>query len=163
VYQYFPTKDALISALISFHLKQRMADLDAAIASVQGLGAEEAAGKLVDHLIGSKRVMVKVESAMVRYFVRVGDLLSLTAMDEHMNGAVAKFLTALGTQVRPVNVELASFIISNALRSAVLLSVVQKPERLSEPEFRAELVRLVVNYLRPDGVVPGTDEPPRSP
>jgi AcrR family transcriptional regulator len=38
VYQYFPTKEALIASLIGFHLKQRMAELDAAIASVAGLG-----------------------------------------------------------------------------------------------------------------------------
>lgn len=149
VYQYFPTKEALIASLIGFHLKQRMAELDAAIASVAGLGAEPAAERLVDHLLGSKRSMVRVENAMLRYFVRVGDLPSLTAMDEHMNQAVARFLSGLGTQIRPVNLETASFLISNALRSAVLLSVVQKPERLSDPDFRNELVQLVVRYLRP--------------
>jgi hypothetical protein len=48
-----------------------------------------------------------------------------------------------------VDPALAAFIVFGALRSALLLSVLQHPERLEDPLFADELTRLVLGYLRP--------------
>lgn len=149
VYQYFPSKGALVSALLRYHLKQRMKELDESLLAAQGLTGEAAATKLVEGLVFEKRAKSKLELAMVRFFARAGDVAALTEMDEHMIASVRRFLEAQGTNIRPVNLDIASFVISNALRSAVLLSIVQKPERLADPEFKDELVRLLVGYLQP--------------
>ena len=52
------------------------------------------------------------------------------------------------------------FIVSNALRSAVLLTLIQTPERLHAPEFKAELVRLVTSYLTPEPPTPASGPAP---
>ena len=147
VYQYFPTKGALVSALISSHLRNRMDELDASLASVAGLSGEQAAEVLVESLLEEKRSRSRIETALLRYFVRAGDIGSLTEMDDRMNASVERFLRALGTTIRPVDTEIAAFVISNALRSAILMSLLQKPERLGEAAFKKELVALVVGYL----------------
>ena len=149
VYQYFPSKGALVTGLLRYHLKQRMAELDQALASVKGLSAEAAAEALVDGLLTEKRARSKVELAMVRYFARAGDLATLTEMDEHMYRVVREFLDSLGPAIRPADTAVASFLVCNTLRSAVLLSIVQKPDQLSAPAFKAELMRLLVGYLQP--------------
>lgn len=149
VYQYFPSKGALVSALLRYHLKQRMKELDDSLESARGLAGEAAAIKLVEGLVFEKRAKSKLELAMVRYFARAGDVAALTEMDEHMITSVRRYLESQGSNIRPANLDIASFVICNALRSAVLLSIVQKPERLADPEFKAELVRLLVGYLQP--------------
>jgi AcrR family transcriptional regulator len=155
VYQYFPSKGALVSGLLRYHLRQRMNQLDASLEAVRGLTGVEAATALVEGLLTEKRARSKLELAMVRYFARAGDLAALTEMDAHMLGSVAGFLRSLGPAIRPVNVEMAAFIISNALRSAVLLSIVQSPSRLEDPLFKQELIRLIVRYLEPDAETGG--------
>jgi AcrR family transcriptional regulator len=149
LYQYFPSKQALARALIRFHLERRMEALDQEVAAVAGLSGPEAAARLVSGLIGSVSIRRKVEHAILRSFCRVGDLLTLTELDDRMNATVEKFVRGLGDQVRPVDPKIAAFLISNTLRTAVLLSVLQQPDRLEDPAFERELVHLVVRYLTP--------------
>ncbi len=149
VYQYFPSKGALISGLIRHHLRARMNELEAALEAAKSLPAEQAAAALVDGLLEEKRRRSKFELAMVRYFCRVGDLPTLTESDERMYSLVRHFLESLGPQIRQTDFDTAAFVICNSLRSAVLLSVFQKPERLADPTLRLELTRLVVGYLKP--------------
>ncbi len=148
LYQYFPTKESLISALIGVHLKQRVDDLGERLEKVKGLNGEAALRVLVEGLVVMMRPRLRIERAMMRSFVRLGDLESLTARDDEMTALVEKYLRSLGDQLRPVDPPLAAFIVFSSLRSALLLSVLQKPERLEDPVFVDELTRLVAGYLR---------------
>lgn len=151
IYQYFPTKASLVNGLLRFHLRARMDELEAALESAAGLPAEQAAERLVAGLLAEKHARSKLEAGLTRYFMRAGDVATLTEMDERMLGLVRRFIASLGDQVRAVDLDTAAFLVSNALRSAVLLSVLQKPERLASEGFKRELVYLVVSYLRPAG------------
>jgi AcrR family transcriptional regulator len=148
LYQYFRSKDSLVSALIGFHLKQRLAVLKTDLESVRGLEAEQAASLLVDKLLVAMVPRLSVERSLIRYFCRVGDLGNLTEMDGEMNSLVEDFLRSLKDSIRPVDVSLAAFIVLNALRSAVLLTMMQHPQRLSDPQFAQELKHLVISYLK---------------
>jgi AcrR family transcriptional regulator len=149
LYQYFPSKEALVSGLIRFYLTQRLGVFERELAAARGLSAEEAAARLIGGFIDSMSARSTIERAIMHQFCRAGDLWTLTQVDDQMNGIVERFLRSLGAEVRAINLELAAFLISNTLRSAVLLSILQKPGRLKDPEFKAELIRLVVRYLRP--------------
>jgi AcrR family transcriptional regulator len=149
LYQYFPSKQSLANAVVRHHLRRNLAATERELEAASGLPAEEAAARLVDGLIGDKRAHVKLEAAMIRYFCRVGDLMVLTELDEQVNALVEKFIASLGKQVRPVDTGIAAFLVANTLRSAVLLTLVQRPERLHDPVFRSELIQLIVRYLRP--------------
>lgn len=147
MYQYFPSKTALVNGMLSFHLRQQMDQLEQALEKARDFDAHDAARFLVDAIVDDKRNRTKLERGLIRYFLRAGDLLSLTQYDERMNGAVKKFLQGLGPKIRVTDLSLAAFIISNALRSAVLLTLAQEPNRLDDPRFKSELVHLVVRYM----------------
>ncbi|MDP3236546.1 MAG: TetR/AcrR family transcriptional regulator [Myxococcales bacterium] len=149
LYQYFPSKQSLVSALIGVHLRQRVDDLKARLEGTSGLGAEQAARQLVEGLVAMMRPRMRIELAMMRAFAQVGDLETLTSMDAEMIGAVEQFLKARLPELRPVDPALAAFIVTHSLRSSVLLALLQCPERLNSPDFVDELTHLVVSYLRP--------------
>ncbi len=151
LYQYFPSKEALASALIGFYLRQRLSvmEKELASASAQGLSAEAAATRLIDGFIDGMAARSKVERAMVQYFCRAGDLFALTQLDSELHGLLARYLRSLGPAIRPTNPELAAFLVNNTLRSVALLALLQQPERLADPELKTELTRMVVGYLRP--------------
>jgi AcrR family transcriptional regulator len=149
LYQYFPSKDALVNGLIRFYLTQRLGVFEKELSAARGLSAEAAATRLIGGFIDSMRMRSSIERAIMHQFCRAGDLWTLTQVDDQMNGIIERFLRSLGAEVRPMNFELAAFLICNTLRSAVLLSILQTPERLSDPEFKSELIRMIVSYLRP--------------
>jgi AcrR family transcriptional regulator len=148
LYQYFPTKESLVSSLIRLHLQQRVADLRTRMASVDPTNGPAAARQLIDGMVAMMRPRLRIERAMMRSFVRLGDLESLTALDDEMTGIVEQFIRSMGEQVRPVDPPLAAFLVMNAVRSALLLTLLQKPERLEQPAFADELTHLVISYLR---------------
>lgn len=149
MYQYFPSKRSLTSALIGFHLRRKMRELERAVEAAKTLTPEAAAEHLVEVILADKRRHSAVERALIRSFIRVGDLAALTEYDEQMVALVRGLLEGLGPKVRETDLSLAAFIVANAVRTPVLLSTVQRPERLADPRFKAELVRLVVAYLQP--------------
>jgi AcrR family transcriptional regulator len=148
VYQYFPSKESLVNGLISFHLKDRMEEFERQVAAVHGLPPEEAARKLVGGWVAAMAPRLKLERTIAKAFVRVGSLASLTEYDGVMLAAMERYLRTLQGQIRPVDPETAAFILCQSLRAAVLLSMVEKPERLSSPAFTEELIHLVTSYLR---------------
>lgn len=149
VYQYFPSKASLVNSLIAFHLRKQAEIVERAIDQATGLEPEAGVRFLVDAIVDDKRSQTRVERGLIRYFLRAGDLMTLTQVDERMVGAVHRLLVTLGPKVRATDLALAAFIITNALRTSVLLSIVQAPERLDDPRFKDELVRLVLGYLSP--------------
>lgn len=148
VYQYFPSKEALVNGMISFHLRDRMAEFEKQVAAVHGLEPELAAKQLVEGWVAAMTPRLKIERTIARAFVRVGSLSSLTEYDGVMLAAMERYLRTLEGKIRPVDPALAAFVVCNALRSAVLLAMVQKPELLQSPSYADELVLLVTRYLR---------------
>jgi AcrR family transcriptional regulator len=148
LYQYFPSKEALVGALIRTYLSKRLAILEKDLEAAKGLPAEEAARRLIEGFVDGMAARSKVERAMVQFFCRAGDLFALTQIDDQMNGVIERFIRSLGPEVRPVNTEVAAFLVSNTLRTAVLLTILQKPERFADPAFKAELVRMISGYLK---------------
>ncbi len=148
VYQYFPSKEALVNGLIGFHLRDRMAEFEKQVLAVHGLDPEVAAKQLVTSWVTAMTPRLKLERTIARAFVRVGSLSSLTEYDGVMLAAMEKYLRTLEGKIRPVDAALAAFVMCNALRSAVLLAMVQRPELLQHPSFTDELVLLVTRYLR---------------
>ncbi len=150
IYQYFPSKTALVNGLIRFHLRRQMEHLEVSANQAQTLEPRDAARFLVDAIVDDKRKHSKLERGLLRFFLRAGDLSSLTQYDDEMHRIVRGFLSRLGDRIRRTDLDLAAFIIANALRTSVLLSLAQAPERLDDPRFKAELVLLVVRYLEPE-------------
>lgn len=148
LYQYFPSKDSLFRWVLQRHLEKQVNKLREWTTQVKGVPAEEAAHLLIAAMVGDKLPVLKVERALLRYFCKVGDLETLTENDAEMVGIVKEYLDSLGGQARPVNTEVAAFIITNALRSSLLLAILQKPEMVVTPEFREELAQLVIRYMK---------------
>jgi AcrR family transcriptional regulator len=149
LYQYFPTKESVLNSLIAFNLKRAMAKTEADLeaAATPGLTPEQAVRVIVRSVLARNAARRRVESALFRYFVRVGDLSTLTAHDTQLLELIARFLKKLGPELRRKNVELAAFVVFNSLRALVVASVVQKRAHLDSPELEEELVHLLVAYL----------------
>jgi AcrR family transcriptional regulator len=148
VYQYFPSKESLVNGLLAFHLKDRMEEFEKHVAAVQALPPEEAARTLVSNWVQAMAPRLRIERALARAFVRVGSLASLTEYDGVMLAAMERYLRSLEGKIRPVDPAMAAFVVSNALRAAVLLAMVQRPEYLGSEAFTEELIHLVTSYLK---------------
>lgn len=160
IYQYFPSKDALLSSLIERFMRRRF---EAIMDLVRGLQKEEAETgrvtpldevmrRLVEGTIRLNRGTLPVERALISWFARVGSLASLTAIDREYTFAMAEALRTLQVppaRIRPVDPMIAARVLIQSIRSIVLTTILQEPALLDDERLVAEVTELAVRYLRP--------------
>ena len=61
------------------------------------------------------------------------------------------FLEERETEIRPENLDLAAFMVIEAVEAITHAAVLDRPEYLEDEDFVEEISTLVLSYLSPDG------------
>ena len=113
---------------------------------------EEIMRCLVSGTIRLNRQALPVERALISWFVRVGSLASLTAIDREYTLAMAAALRTLQAppaRIRDVDPRIAARVLMQSIRSIVLTAILQEPTLLDDEGLTSEVTELAVRYLKP--------------
>jgi AcrR family transcriptional regulator len=146
LYQYFPSKSAVLAALIERYVDARFRRVEADLEGLEHLAPEQAIERIVAALIDAKIKNLELERALLRHFVRLGEIEALAALDERMVRVIARFLTRLPGQ-GDRDSELAAFVVLQAVRAVMQGASVHRPEEIRNGRLERELVALVSGYL----------------
>lgn len=136
LYQYFPNKQAVLSALIERHVRDKLVRLGALAAEATSL--DHLIECAVDFFLAEKRAALALEQALFLHFQRVGDMRAIAALDEP---ALAVLTPVVGNPLR-------AFVLLHAVRSALLAASLERPVALTDGSLRRELILLARGYLR---------------
>ena len=150
VYQYFPSKEALVAAVIERHIGSMMEIVRSSTARVAFLPLREAARELVRVMIEAHRVEPKLHRVLVEQIPRVGDLDHIERVDEEATMLVRAYLEARKHEIGVEDLELASFMAVSCVEAMTHVAVLRRPELLSDPRFVDEVAAMVVRYLEGD-------------
>jgi AcrR family transcriptional regulator len=148
LYQYFPTKEALVAAVIERHMREMMDVVRASFVRVGALPLPEAARELVKVMIEAHRVEPKLHRVLVEQIPRVGSLDRIEAIDEEAFALVRAYLEAHAGEVSVADLDLASFVAVTAVEALTHSVVLRRPALLGDDRFIDEVAALVVRYLR---------------
>jgi AcrR family transcriptional regulator len=160
IYQYFPSKDALLSSLLAHYMRRRFDAIMAMIRAIQDeeratqtvVPLEEIMRRLVQGTIRLKQKGLPLEFALISWFARVGSLTSLTELDREYTEAMAEALRTLQqppARIRPVDPQLAARILMQSIRAILLTTILQEPVLLDSEALCDEVTELAVRYLKP--------------
>jgi AcrR family transcriptional regulator len=148
LYQYFPTKEALVFAVVQQHNRDILALVGDALAKVDALPVEEVVRSLVRVAIDAHRMDPKLHKILTEQIPRT------PAMDEA--GALAKahdvlrsYLHARRDELGVNDVNLAAFICATSIEALAHNAVLHHAE-FAEDEIRRlteETVRLITGFL----------------
>lgn len=149
VYEYFPSKQSLISAVAKRHLEQIADQFEEAIKATAHLPLEQALEVLVDVLMEGKLIEPGVERA----FLNDAKLIDLWSLLEEFDRRMLPMLieSLRAREIRPKDLETAAFVLLHSLRAVSVAVAILKPDRLGDPGLRSELRALTLSYLRPWG------------
>lgn len=148
LYQYFPSKEALVSALIDRHMSRMLRVLTEAGASLPMDGnVREATRKIIAATYTAHRVNPKLHRVLLEQVPRIGTMESIDAFEERTLALVEMFLTLHAGELRRTNLKLAAKVAVLAVRGTTLYSVIRAPELLHDDEFIDEVTDMVVRYL----------------
>jgi AcrR family transcriptional regulator len=150
LYQYFPSKEALVAAVVDRHMQEMLELLRAAVDRVREQPVEVATRELVRVMIDAHRVDPRLHRALVEQVPRVGRLENVRAIDREAYTLIRAYLEAHRDELRDADLDVASFVCVATVEALTHAAVVNRPEVLSDKSgvFADEVTRLVVGYLR---------------
>jgi AcrR family transcriptional regulator len=147
VYQYFPNKQALLLALAQQHSEAQIARLAALMgdAAVAGSPAELVRGYVRATIVVHKEdpeLHLALTAAMLTHG------LGRALQDHHAaRQMVASYLHAQAERLEVRHVDHAAWILVTTVDTLVHTALFEGAERLDDPAFEAEIVRLVLRYV----------------
>lgn len=151
LYQYFPSKEALVAAVIERHTRQTMELVQGTLAEVEQLPMEQAVRKLVAMAVDAHRIDPKLHRVLAEQLPRTGKLESVEVFNRENFVLFKAFLENHRDQIRPVDLELATFVCVTSIEALTHSAVLHHSASFSEEAFAAlveEATRLIVRYLQ---------------
>jgi len=152
LYQYFPSKEALVAAVIDRHMHEMLQVFRDALIKVATLPMEVAARELVAVMFDAHRVNPKLHRVLAEQIPRTGRLENIEAIDREAHALVRGYLEAHRDELDIADPDVAAFVCVTAVEALTHAAVVRRPEMILTDEKAERLVddvtRLVVRFLR---------------
>lgn len=150
LYQYFPSKEALVAAVIDRHNDAIMNVVRAAFAEVADLPIEKAVRRLVTVAIEAHHIDPNLHRVLAEQIPRSGHLAEVEAYSHEIHALVRTYLERHRKEMRKLDPALAAFMCVSTIE-AIAHNTVLNGEMLSEKMVKVlvdETTRLVVGYLK---------------
>ena len=158
LYQYFPSKEALVAAVISRHTGEMMEVVRTSMVRVAGLPIPEASRELVKVMIDAHRIEPKLHRVLVEQIPRVGNMEDIEKLDEEATTLVRAYLEGHRDEIAIDDLEIASFICVASVEALTHAAVLRRPALLDNPRFVEEVAAMITRYLT-TGVTTGLVTP----
>lgn len=151
LYQYFPSKEALVAAVIDRHTQQVSQVTRSAVVKVAARPIEVAAREFVSVAIDAHRVDPKLHGVLSEQIPRVGRLENIESIQREAYELVRGYLEAHRDEVDVADHDLAAFVLVTVVEALTHAAVLRRPEILTGQKTRQfvdDVTRLLVRYLR---------------
>lgn len=151
LYEYFSDRTAIEQVVMQRCAKRKLQTLQDVLPQIEKQGVSTAIRKLLEIYVGE----VARQQRLTRSLLGRAVYLPADQEPEEVAAAFRGFLRGLliawRDQLRPADVEVATFLLVRVLDSAIQAAVLQRPEYLTSPVFVDELASLLIGYLVPGG------------
>jgi AcrR family transcriptional regulator len=150
LYQYFPSKEALVVAVIERHHQQIMQVVRRALAEVATLPMGQAVRKLVATAVQAHRIDPELHRVLAEQIPRTGKLEKVETFNRETYALFRAWLGNHRKELRVVDLDLAAFVCVTSIEALTHTAVLHHAD-LSEDAMRElvdEATLLVVRYLK---------------
>ena len=151
LYQYFPSKEALVAAVIDRHTQEVSEVTRNALVKVAGRPIEVAAREFVSVAIDAHRVNPKLHGVLAEQIPRVGRLENIEANVRDGYALVRGYLEAHREEIDVADLDLAAFVVVTVVEALTHAAVLRRPDILTDEKARRfvdDVTRMLVRYLR---------------
>ncbi len=150
LYQYFPSKEALVAAIAEVHAEEGLAVLMRAVtaATERPLSFEETVRHYIRAMVALHAVDPKLHRVLVEQVPRLkGGLAVVRRVSQQSATLVRGWLETQRAHLRAVDLDVATYILVTSVEAVAHLQVVDRPAKLDAEALVEELSALVLGYL----------------
>jgi AcrR family transcriptional regulator len=151
LYQYFPSKEALVAAVIDRHQEELMQVARGMLAEIEALPMKQAVRKIVAIAIEAHRVNPKLHRVLAEQLPRTGKLEEVELFKQENYTLFRGYLERHRDELRALDLDLAAFVCVTTIEALTHTAVLHRPDILSDDALEAlveEATRLIVRYLQ---------------
>jgi len=149
LYQYYPSKEALVAAVIERHNRDLMQIVRAALAEIADLPLAEAVRRIVAAAVDAHRLDPRLHRVLAEQIPRTGRLATIEAFNREYFALFRGYLEQHKAKLRAVDLELAAFVCVTSIEALTHTAVLH--HMLTDDRVATlvdEATRLVMRYLR---------------
>src|SRR5262245_3537301 len=150
LYQYFPSKEALVEAVIERHTQELSHVGLSALLKVAACPIETALRELVAAAIDAHRVDPKLHRVLAEQVPRTGRFENIEAVERNALPLLRAYLEAHRSEIDIVDLDLAAFVMVTTVEALTHSAVLHRPDIVADEragEFVDEVTRLMLRYL----------------
>lgn len=147
LYQYFPNKEALVSALIERHTEQVQGAILSELKRAQQLPMAQVIRAVVGLALEAHAIDPELHRVLTEQMPNAGRLAKLRELDAITQRIVAGILAARRDEIAIRDPDLAAFILVSTIEGIAHSAILFGPERLRDPRLLDETCALVERYL----------------
>ncbi|AGU53548.1 transcriptional regulator, TetR family [Variovorax paradoxus B4] len=151
LYQYFPSKEALVAAVIERHQQQIMQMVRSELAQVRAQPLDQAIRRFVAVAVAAHRLDPRLHRVLAEQIPRVGKLEKLETFSRENFSLFRAYLEAARDELGVDDLELASFVCVTTIEALTHNAVLHHAKALTGDRMDAlidEGARLVTGYLK---------------
>jgi AcrR family transcriptional regulator len=151
LYQYYPSKEALVAAVAERHAQDLMAVVRAALASVEAQPIDQGVRALVAAAIAAHRVDPALHRVLAEQTPHIGAIQDVGAFNRETAGLFRAYLERHGEELRALDLDMAAFVCVTAIEALTHSAVLHRSDLLTEAAAEKlvdEAARLVLRYLQ---------------
>ena len=146
LYQYFPNKQALVSALIERHA-EAMADVVMRHAVDTEGSLETNIARFVEAMLAAHQIDPALHRVLLEHRPQLGPQDALQRLDALSLGMIQAYLERHSARLRKQDLGVAAYVLYCAVEGAIHTAAKDRPELLADGRLHEELVDLILRYL----------------
>jgi AcrR family transcriptional regulator len=147
LYQYFPSKEALVAALAGRHMGQMISIVRAKLSEMATAPMPVAVRTIIMAMFDAHAVDPKLHKVLIEQVPRIGRLENLRGVEHEVETLVASLLEARKRELRRTNVEPMAMLLVSVVEAVTHATVLAELEPGRTAIMADELTDLVLRYL----------------
>jgi AcrR family transcriptional regulator len=147
LYQYFPSKEALVAALIDRHMTAMTDMLERQAATLANAPLAVAVREAIRVMIAAHGIDPRLHRVLAEQVPRLGRLQRVEQVLTKSRELVRAYLEAHRAEVRPRDLDMAAFLMAHTVEAVTHGAVLHEPALLKSEALVEETTALLVRYL----------------
>jgi AcrR family transcriptional regulator len=143
LYQYFPNKEALVTALAQQHVNTMMEIIESKLKDLSEAPIEVILHELVKACIAAHAIDPILHKVLSEQVPRINN----TNIEERVTALLRTYLEKKCDQIQPQNLDLAVFILVRTVEALTHAAVIERPELLSNGQLEQEITNFLSSYF----------------
>jgi AcrR family transcriptional regulator len=148
LYQYFPSKEALVAALVERHIESMSEALEAEMAAVADAPLEVALRRMVTLMMQAHAIEPELHRVLNEQVPRVGRLHRVHEVEDRMQKLGRAYFERHRGELGPTDLDTAAFIVVQTIEALTHAATTHQETAPPHAALVDEMTALLVRYLR---------------